>query len=78
MKRHDPTSLPDTRVDLHKTHSRTDGQDKRTIFWLSGLAGTGKSTIARTIAETQSQRGRLGSASSSCAAVEMSIMLASL
>lgn len=61
MKRHDPTCLPDTRVDLlHKIHSWTDGQDKRTIFWLSGLAGTGKSTIARTIAETQSQRGRLG------------------
>ncbi|KAF2183610.1 hypothetical protein K469DRAFT_582108, partial [Zopfia rhizophila CBS 207.26] len=30
------------------------------IFWLNGLAGTGKSTIARTIARTYSEHGRLG------------------
>lgn len=60
-KRHDPTCLPNTRVDLlHKIHSWADGQDERIIFWLSGLAGTGKLTIARTVADTQSQRGRLG------------------
>lgn len=30
------------------------------IFWLNGMAGTGKSTIARTIAQTFSDQGRLG------------------
>lgn len=30
------------------------------IFWLSGLAGTGKSTIARTVAEAFDTQGRLG------------------
>ncbi|OAG06628.1 putative WD-repeat protein [Paraphaeosphaeria sporulosa] len=60
-KRHEPTCLPDTRVDLlHRIHSWVDGQDERTIFWLNGFAGTGKSTVARTVAEKQSQRGCLG------------------
>jgi ABC-type glutathione transport system ATPase component len=30
------------------------------IFWLSGMAGTGKSTIARTIARKLDDKGRLG------------------
>jgi hypothetical protein len=34
-------------------------QDQR-IFWLNGLAGTGKSTIAQTFAETSFADGRLG------------------
>jgi hypothetical protein len=37
-----------------------DGQDERCIFWLSGLAGTGKSTIARTIARKYYDEERLG------------------
>jgi hypothetical protein len=37
-----------------------DGQDERCIFWLSGLAGTGKSTIARTIARKYYEEERLG------------------
>ena len=36
-----------------------DKQDKR-VFWLNGLAGTGKSTIAQTFAETSFADGRLG------------------
>jgi hypothetical protein len=36
-----------------------DGQDERCIFWLSGLAGTGKSTIARTIARKYYEEERL-------------------
>jgi len=44
------TCLPDTRVDLlQQIYSWADGQDKQCIFWLNGLAGTGKSTIARTV-----------------------------
>ena len=36
-----------------------DGQDKR-VFWLNGLAGTGKSTIAQTFAEMSFADGKLG------------------
>jgi hypothetical protein len=34
--------------------------DGKSIFWLSGMAGTGKSTIARTIAQLFASRGQLG------------------
>ena len=37
----------------------TDENDRR-IFWLNGLAGTGKSTIAQTVAETAFADGKLG------------------
>ena len=57
---HEPTCLPNTRVDLQQQiHDWIDGNDERTIFWLNGLAGTGKSTIARTIANDCFQQGRL-------------------
>jgi hypothetical protein len=36
-----------------------EGQDERCIFWLRGLAGTGKSTIARTVARRYHDRQRL-------------------
>src|SRR5579864_4556790 len=36
-----------------------DEQDKR-VFWLNGLAGTGKSTIAQTFAELNFADGKLG------------------
>jgi len=36
-----------------------DEQDKR-VFWLNGLAGTGKSTIAQTFAEASFADGKLG------------------
>ncbi|KAF1923485.1 uncharacterized protein M421DRAFT_104373 [Didymella exigua CBS 183.55] len=50
-KQHEPACLPDTRVALlDEIHRWADGPDERCIFWLSGLAGTGKSTIARTVA----------------------------
>ncbi len=38
----------------------TDGQDERCIFWLSGLAGTGKSTVSLTVARRCSEQKRLG------------------
>ena len=37
----------------------TDEQEQR-VFWLNGLAGTGKSTIAQTFAETSFADGKLG------------------
>jgi len=37
-----------------------DGQDERCIFWLNGLAGTGKSTISYTVAHRYNKQKRLG------------------
>ncbi|KAF2464685.1 WD40 repeat-like protein [Lindgomyces ingoldianus] len=52
-KQHDPLCLPNTRVDLlQEIYNWGSGQDERLIFWLNGLAGTGKSTIARAVART--------------------------
>ncbi|KIM93143.1 hypothetical protein OIDMADRAFT_184864 [Oidiodendron maius Zn] len=60
-RQQDPTCLPDTRVDLlQEICDWADGQDERCIFWLNGLAGTGKSTIARTIAWRYCKEERLG------------------
>lgn len=60
-RQHDPTCLPNTRVDLlQDIYSWADGQDERYIFWLNGLAGTGKSTIARTVARKYLEQKRLG------------------
>ncbi|RMZ92596.1 hypothetical protein DV736_g166, partial [Chaetothyriales sp. CBS 134916] len=51
-RQHDPTCLSGTRVDLlQKIYSWANEGDERHIFWLDGWAGTGKSTIARTVAE---------------------------
>ena len=36
------------------------GHSSQHIFWLNGLAGTGKSTIAQTFAETAFADGKLG------------------
>jgi len=36
------------------------GEQNRRVFWLNGLAGTGKSTIAQTFAETTFADGKLG------------------
>src|SRR6266480_687438 len=61
VKQHEPTCLPDTRVNLlQEIYDWADRQDEHFIFWLSGLAGTGKSTIARTVARRYFEQGRLG------------------
>jgi hypothetical protein len=38
----------------------SDGYGGKRIFWLNGMAGTGKSTIARTVAYRYSEQKRLG------------------
>jgi Adenylylsulfate kinase and related kinases len=35
-------------------------ENTRQVFWLNGLAGTGKTTIAQTVAEVSSKNGELG------------------
>ncbi|OAF58542.1 hypothetical protein VC83_04965 [Pseudogymnoascus destructans] len=50
-----------THVDLlQEIYDWADGKDERCIFWLNGLAGTGKSTISRTVARRYNEQKRLG------------------
>lgn len=58
---HGATCLAETRVELLQDITEwADGADTRCIFYLNGMAGTGKSTVARTIAMTYDNRGILG------------------
>ncbi|KIW24692.1 uncharacterized protein PV07_10393 [Cladophialophora immunda] len=58
---HDARCHPDTRVDLLRgIYDWADDIDGKCIFWLRGSAGTGKSTISRTVAEAFANKGRLG------------------
>ena len=51
---------PATRVELlHQIQYWAERSDSKSIFWLSGMAGTGKSTISRTLAEWLTNHGRL-------------------
>jgi hypothetical protein len=56
-----PRCLPDTRTDLLEQiiDWAADHTGKR-IFWLCGKAGTGKSTISRTVAQKLDEDGLLG------------------
>ncbi|CVK97670.1 related to S. pombe trp-asp repeat containing protein [Fusarium mangiferae] len=58
---HSPVCLPETRVELLAEIDKwAERSESKTIFWLNGMAGTGKSTISRTIAQRQLERGCLG------------------
>jgi WD40 repeat protein len=61
-KEHDSLCFANTRVEvLDQIRSWFhDGNDARSIFWLNGMAGTGKSTISRTIARELYNSGNLG------------------
>lgn len=58
---HAPRCHPNTRVEVLQDINRwiSTGNDK-CICWLNGMAGTGKSTIARTIAKKYHDQGKLG------------------
>lgn len=46
-----PACLPNTRVEILKTiHDWVHDPYSKAMFWLNGMAGTGKSTISRTLA----------------------------
>ena len=52
---------PDTRIDLlHQIREWAKDPQGKCIFWLKGMAGTGKSTISRTVAQSFSNDGQLG------------------
>ncbi|KAI3324047.1 vegetative incompatibility protein HET-E-1 [Xylariaceae sp. AK1471] len=58
---HNPTCLQGTRVDvLREILEWADNPKAESIFWLNGMAGTGKSTISRTLARSFFDSGRLG------------------
>jgi NACHT domain len=60
-RQHEPACLPETRIDvLREIYNWADGHDDHFIFWLNGLAGTGKSTVARTVAQKYNEQKRLG------------------
>ncbi|PIG89297.1 hypothetical protein AARAC_010795 [Aspergillus arachidicola] len=60
INEHEDFCLPNTRKNVLskiKAWAETDG---KFIFWLNGMAGTGKSTIARTVAQSFDDKGHLG------------------
>ncbi|KAK6513273.1 hypothetical protein TWF506_009432 [Arthrobotrys conoides] len=58
---HEPQCLPRTRMEiLEGIEEWAAGPRDRCIFWLRGMAGTGKSTIARTVARYLEGNGQLG------------------
>ncbi|KAJ5503990.1 hypothetical protein N7463_006864 [Penicillium fimorum] len=57
---HEDFCLPGTRTELLSRITDWAKSDDKFIFWLNGMAGTGKSTIARTVAQGFEERGLLG------------------
>ncbi|KAI1052917.1 hypothetical protein LB506_009967 [Fusarium annulatum] len=60
---HNATCLENTRKDILreiKEWAEDTTDQSKTVYWLNGMAGTGKSTISRTIARSLSEAGRLG------------------
>ena len=60
-KQHEPQCLENTRVEVRQQIRKwADSSDDESIFWLNGMAGTGKSTIAHTVAREYHEKERLG------------------
>ncbi|CAH0023605.1 unnamed protein product [Clonostachys rhizophaga] len=58
---HELTCLPNTRVDLlRQIQDWVKDLDGPRVFWLNGMAGTGKSTISRTVAQHLDDNKMLG------------------
>ncbi|KAJ4161613.1 uncharacterized protein LMH87_007643 [Akanthomyces muscarius] len=58
---HNRYCLPNTRVELlEQIAGWATNLSAEPIFWLNGMAGTGKSTISRTVARSFADRGQLG------------------
>ncbi|KAF7133693.1 hypothetical protein CNMCM5793_004991, partial [Aspergillus hiratsukae] len=60
MDQHEEECLPGTRKELLlNIEEWAVSSEGKCIFWLNGLAGTGKSTISRTVAKSFKERGLL-------------------
>ena len=60
-EKREATCHPDTRVDiLGQADEWANNPEKDCIFWLQGMAGTGKSTISRTVAYKLADKKALG------------------
>jgi hypothetical protein len=60
-REHESHCLHNTRVhELDEINTWANGDSRQRIFWLCGIAGTGKSTIARITADRFFQSGKLG------------------
>jgi WD40 repeat protein len=58
---HDARCHPNTRIELLRDITQwVDDKQSKCIFWLSGMAGTGKSTISRTVAQVLADKQQLG------------------
>jgi NACHT domain len=61
MEEHNARCLSNTRVELLSQITEwAEDRNGKPIFWLNGMAGTGKSTIARTVAQSFANNGQLG------------------
>jgi hypothetical protein len=61
LNEHDARCLLNTRVDLRRQIVEwAEDAQSRCIFWLNGMAGTGKSTISHTVAQSFADKGELG------------------
>jgi hypothetical protein len=61
INEHEDFCLPNTRTEIHSQILKwADSPEGQSIFWLNGMAGTGKSTIARTAARSFEAKGQLG------------------
>ncbi|KAL4990417.1 hypothetical protein BDW68DRAFT_175125 [Aspergillus falconensis] len=61
VNQHEGFCLPDTCIKLHSQITEwAKSSDSKCIFWLNGMAGTGKSTIAQTVAQTFRENQQLG------------------
>ncbi|RYP62739.1 hypothetical protein DL771_009584 [Monosporascus sp. 5C6A] len=60
-EQHNPTCHPDTRIELLRDiFDWAVNPEAEAIFWLNGMAGTGKSTISRTVARAFAETDHLG------------------
>jgi hypothetical protein len=61
LDQHEEECLPQTRTELlRQIAAWSEDPQGKSIFWLNGMAGTGKSTIARTVAKSLKQKRLLG------------------
>ncbi|KAM0543710.1 hypothetical protein ACHAPJ_012159 [Fusarium lateritium] len=60
VEEHNPVCLSNTRVELlNDINEWIESPSSKNIFWLNGMAGTGKSTISRTVCQLQSKTDNL-------------------